>query len=393
MRQLTILLLFLSLQACAQMTITPVMQGFTPSLVLDFTKGTLPAGLTFTRSSIATRVNAAGNIETVAADQPRFDHDPITLQARGILIEESRTNLLSNSGFTLGSDGATPTNWISRGQVSGVRVTESTAVGANYVRITSNGGTTASTDDFRQAINTLTANAQYTVSFYARRVSGSGNTICAFVGATFSQLLTTSWVRYSFQATATGTAHNLFFGGQAGAVYDVANVQLEAGSFATSYIPTTSSSVTRAADVCLLPAGAWYNKSEGAWYGAFDLADRARYPRIVGMDGANFLAMSPGGYEAYNGSTTIRLANTQYVLGTPTRMLTCYGSGTVTVSAGGALASGAGSYPTTYTTFALGGFNTTGGSFSYGSILNGHISKIVYYPKRLPNTYLQSLTQ
>jgi hypothetical protein len=35
--------------------------------------------LTFTRASVATRVNAAGVIETVPANTARLDHDPVTL--------------------------------------------------------------------------------------------------------------------------------------------------------------------------------------------------------------------------------------------------------------------------------------------------------------------------
>jgi hypothetical protein len=52
--------------------------------------------LTFMRASVATRVNAAGLIETVPADTARLDHDPITLAKKGLLIEESRTNRLGN---------------------------------------------------------------------------------------------------------------------------------------------------------------------------------------------------------------------------------------------------------------------------------------------------------
>jgi hypothetical protein len=39
-----------------------------------------------TRSSIATRVNEAGLIETVPVDKARQDYDPITLQKKGLLI-------------------------------------------------------------------------------------------------------------------------------------------------------------------------------------------------------------------------------------------------------------------------------------------------------------------
>ncbi len=53
--------------------------------------------ISFTRSSIATRVNEAGLIDTVPADQARQDYDPITFQKKSLLIEEARTNLISRS--------------------------------------------------------------------------------------------------------------------------------------------------------------------------------------------------------------------------------------------------------------------------------------------------------
>ena len=55
----------------------------------------------FTRASIATVVNSQGLIEEVPADTPRFDHDPITLAPKGLLLEESRTNLLLQSSNPL----------------------------------------------------------------------------------------------------------------------------------------------------------------------------------------------------------------------------------------------------------------------------------------------------
>ena len=53
--------------------------------------------ITFTRSSIATRVNETGLIETVSVDQARMDYDPITLAQKGLLIEETRTNIIIRS--------------------------------------------------------------------------------------------------------------------------------------------------------------------------------------------------------------------------------------------------------------------------------------------------------
>ena len=55
----------------------------------------------FARASIATVVNSVGLIEEVPANTPRFDHDPITLAPKGLLLEESRTNLLLQSSNPL----------------------------------------------------------------------------------------------------------------------------------------------------------------------------------------------------------------------------------------------------------------------------------------------------
>ena len=51
---------------------------------------------TFTRDSIATYVDANGKIQTAGANQPRFDHGPVTGENLGLLIEESRTNLVNS---------------------------------------------------------------------------------------------------------------------------------------------------------------------------------------------------------------------------------------------------------------------------------------------------------
>jgi hypothetical protein len=69
-----------------------------PTLNLDFANSqSLDPRITFTRGSIGTRVNKNGLIEIVPANQPRFDYDPISGECKGLLIEEQRTNLVTNS--------------------------------------------------------------------------------------------------------------------------------------------------------------------------------------------------------------------------------------------------------------------------------------------------------
>jgi hypothetical protein len=53
--------------------------------------------LTLTRASVPTRVKSTGLIETVPVITARLDHDPGTLAQKGLLLEESRTNILTQS--------------------------------------------------------------------------------------------------------------------------------------------------------------------------------------------------------------------------------------------------------------------------------------------------------
>jgi len=73
--------LSLDLQFAADKTMTP-------------RKGPRPD---FTRGSTGTFVGSNGLIQTAAVNAARFDHDPVTLASRGLLIEESRTNLYERS--------------------------------------------------------------------------------------------------------------------------------------------------------------------------------------------------------------------------------------------------------------------------------------------------------
>ena len=141
--------------------------------------------LTVTRATSATRVNASGVIETVGANVPRLDYSNGTCPS--ILVEPQRTNVLLNSE-TLATQSVT-----------------------------------------------VTAQA-YTLSFYGNgTVALSGTHTASVVG------LGTTRKTYTFTPTA-GTLTLTITGA-------CTKGQLEAGSYATSYIPTTSASVTRNADV------------------------------------------------------------------------------------------------------------------------------------------------
>jgi hypothetical protein len=63
---------------------------------LNFTGGSLPSGVTFARSTGATRFDSSGNLETVAVDAPRFDYNPVGLAPLGIIVEPSGSNSMED---------------------------------------------------------------------------------------------------------------------------------------------------------------------------------------------------------------------------------------------------------------------------------------------------------
>lgn len=69
----------------------------------DFTGGSLPSGMSFTRASTGTYVNSSGVVTSAAVDTPRFDYDPTALTLLGMLVEDSRTNIVPNSANLTGT--------------------------------------------------------------------------------------------------------------------------------------------------------------------------------------------------------------------------------------------------------------------------------------------------
>ena len=66
-----------------------------PTLDLNFaaTK-VLDDRITFTRDGVGTYIDENGILKYASNNTPRFDHDPVTGESLGLLIEESRTNIL-----------------------------------------------------------------------------------------------------------------------------------------------------------------------------------------------------------------------------------------------------------------------------------------------------------
>jgi hypothetical protein len=164
--------------------------------------------------------------------------------------------------------------------------------------------------------------------------------------------------------------------------------QLEAGSFATSYIPTTTASVVRSDDVCSITGDAFsgfYNQSEGTVIVNGDSA---------GASGSRWCGTSPTrAFELY-GKTNLVYFESSGITETPIGAIslpTKFGlacklndfQGVRNGTLGGADTNATMPSPTTF---------HIGNLLGTSSWLNGCISSIRYFKKRLPNAKLQTLT-
>jgi hypothetical protein len=238
------------------------------SLILDFTSAVLDARVTLTRAlNTATVVNASGLIESVNANLPRFDYVLGSgLTCKGLLIEETRSNLLLNS--VMAGGGAAPTSFTqpnATGTSAPVSSTR-TLVGTAYRQ------TAASQRPYLQQVVSLAAATTYSQSMVVESVSsttsitnnqvlgnGSGISITQYYAngvAVAANASVVPGVLTAVFTTAAGGNTNLRYGvgilGVANADLTFSCPQIEAGAFPTSYIPTTSAALTRNADVATI---------------------------------------------------------------------------------------------------------------------------------------------
>ena len=244
--------------------------GKIPTLDLNFAKTkslfdgrSTKNKITFSRASSGTYIGADGLIKTATTNIPRFDHDPATGESLGLLIEEARTNTISNSDNPSGTliQGTFTRSLESvvspRGIAEDVRKVEVSGSGA-VLRF----GPGAS----QGAINTT-----YSVSFWIKSVDGGTGSINIDINdRNITEVqYTGEWTRITRSGgNRSDVGHQFFDLSQRGSTTDfyIFGAQMEVGSFSTSYIPTSGSTVTRAADVAEITGTnftSFYNESEG----------------------------------------------------------------------------------------------------------------------------------
>jgi hypothetical protein len=317
-------------------------------------------------------------------------------------VEESRTNLIRYSIIS------TVAGW----PISGSTVTNNATTAPDGTNTAARiqvdpGGYVADTSI------SVTAGQTYTFSFWVKSVSGSGTwgiNIYDHGGANIGHHRTTvniteEWQRVSYTYTPTGTAVNVYVSDDREGLATISDAyvwgaQLEQKSFVTSLIPTEGSEKTRTADNASITGSnftEWYNQSEGTVYVRYAVPSFPFTNRTVF-----------GISSSFSNRINARLDNQNII--TPYIVT----NSSVTSAYNLAIRSGA-INSTAYTFSENSSQSSTNGAlavsgtqqsvslpicdtFSIGSIRNAEIfcstiSQLTYYPQRLTNTQLQTLTK
>ena len=368
---------------------------------------------------------------------PRFDHNPTTGESLGLLVEEARTNSIRNNtmvGAVAGTPGTLPTNWSTFTTTSGISRTivgTGTENGITYIDLQIAGTATANVaitianepNNFVAAAN----GQSWTYSAYVKLVAGSFSGFNSpqiiveeySAGAVFLAGQTTSvpaptatLTRLSATRTNTnaltafeyaGIRHYVNTGNTVDMTLRIGLPQLEQGAFATSAIPTTTATVTRAADVASITGSnfsSWYNQTEGTVFAECSALLNTNQGICSFRDSAS------GTTNARLRKTTLNSysgvlrdgGGTKDIVVTPSPALTA--GQNIKIALGfktnDCAFTGGGQTPGTQNTFTLALMNTfdINGSVALGeSAANTTIKRLTYWPVRFASNILQAITQ
>lgn len=421
------------------MAIQNLYPALRPSLDLNFAGSkTVDPRITFTRASSASYFDEFGVMRTASNNVPRIDHNPITGECLGLLLEEQRTNLVPHSEQF---DNA---NW-AKSQVTitpnAIVAPDGTLTADLLIEDTSNAQHSISRGQ------SLLANTTYTMYVYVKpagrtlfRMAGSyidnwsvsspradfdltAGTVSSLVGVNAGiQSVGDGWYRCHLTATF-GAADNL--GGinilplisSSGSIYQgdgtsgiyIWGAQLEVGAFPTSYIKTEASQVTRASDLAEMTGAnfsSWYRQDEGTFVLDYVLGQKLASMRLIttrDFAGTSFIeyiagagvfpTVSQGTYiysvidsvarVAASGSAITNTPNARRVFAGAYKLNDygyCNNGNAVTVDTDATVPV---AQDRLYFSSALN---------ANSSLLCGHIRRIAYYPRRLSNGNLIALT-
>jgi len=364
---------------------------------------------------------------------PRFDHNPTTGESLGLLVEEARTNGIRNNtmvGAVAGTPGTNPNLWAYvTAQSNGLTVSvvgTGTESGINYIDYRFNGTTVASPLGVAFGIDTATAatGQTWTNSLYWKLAAGTTTGVSvwqigvientsggAFVsGANYVQTAPTTASLITQRPLATRTlsggatvgqvVHTVSFTVTGNTTMDftlrLGMPQMEQGAFATSVIPTTTATATRAADVASITGSnfsSFYNQTEGTVFAdaisvatntnVFSISDNSTNNRIQLETGSNTrrFRITSSGSARYDNSVS-------YTFGTQGKTVGAYLATSTNHATNGTLGSTSTASPLPVVDRIYIGSNAAGSLPN-----NGTIKRLTYWPTRFTNPTLQAISQ
>lgn len=391
--------------------------------------------ITFTRAGAGGRWNAAGVYEMIAPNQPRFDFDPITRAPLGLLMEEARTNigLQSNSVTTM----------LNLSRASYIATAQLFIDGIGLLRLLREDTTAANTHFGTPAAVAVAANTTYTMSYFVKAagrtkmrldVVSTGSWAPSTPSVTFDLIAGTFTTAngaigsikkvsadiYRISMTATTgaagfstSAYPVMLDGLGNAAYNgdgvsgvyIGGYQLEAGAFPTSYIATAAAAVTRGMDLALVnDLSAWYNAAAGTFYVDYNpgpiglgATTNGLYASAAVISNDRIVIRKGTGQGEIRGLTSNSAAVAQAdLLGATGVAVGDAVKGAIAVALndvafsvnGGAVVKDNLAAMPIPTRLAIGSATTLAGAQS----ANGTIRRIRYYPRRLTDAELQTIT-
>ena len=350
---------------------------------------------------------------------PRFDHNPTTGESLGLLVEEARTNLL------LRSEEFNNAQWAKTRSTVTANATTSPTGAVTADKLVED---TTATNNHQLVVIPALGSAVYTVSVFAKAAErtqlalrldipstetvifnlSTGVVVSTSAGVTSSITpFANGWYRVTATLVSAAALSNVVFqlavggsvfytGDGTSGIY-IWGAQLETGAFPTSYIPTTSATVTRAADVASITGSnfsSWYNQTEGTVYhqgrtpataNFFSIDDGTSNNRITSYMPS---ATAPYLFVQAGGASIANLTSSAITAGSTFAQSNAYKTADFAMSTNGGTVSTASSGAVPVVNKMVIGANVSG-----AAAVNGTIKRLTFWPTRLSNTVLQQITQ
>ena len=387
-----------------------------PTLDLNFaaTK-VLDDRITFTRDGVGTYVDEDGLIKYASSNVPRFNHDPDTRESLGLLIEETRTNL-AEYGTIVGDTG-----WYNRptftttlndsvapdGRTTATKITSLNAESDpdlySYEQYSIGSNKTITHTIYIKSPDATNVGKE--INFRGKRIGGTSSSW----GQKF--ILTAEWQRVTVTHTyeSDNTVGRAYIGADPNTTHPAGaataclfwGLQVEEGSFATSFIPTYGSTVTRGVDTAIIKGtnfSSWYNVSESTIFFESGVAPvtNSKYFTFYGSDGGGVelieaAAVSGPGANIFTYANSTVWSNVQVTNAGATTLKYAAGikANDINLAVNGTLGTTdtSSQQPDALDKLIIGNYSS--GNY----YINTSIKKLSYYNKRLSNAQLQGLTQ